>query len=302
MFRAPLWQSERNEFRVPLEEMKSKQMQTLEQFCRCDMSKQYENLHELCFDWWMFPIDDGSKEQFNIGGEADVIELRSNEEWFRGYREAVQLVARAWGWDVDQAKRIEPQEADMGWSHWDIRLAKIIRSLYLFEQADYMGSMQAFARDLQENEKNGEGFFYGDRCLDELLHFSLPRDQYPQPDPMPVPSTPDLQDAVFGTAWAKQSCTMFLATGTGLSGLKDVSSADAMEHVLEAVLDVVCGRGVATHDLPWLVAVCRALPDPQAAVAHARAMLTPGSPFMESWSGDLPQGHLAQLQGAFATV
>merc|ERR1712159_949045 len=67
----------------------------------------------------------------------------------------------------------------MGWSNWDVRLAKIVRSLYLFEQKDYMESMQVFARDLMQNEKKGRGFFYDEICLDELLHFSLPRDQYP---------------------------------------------------------------------------------------------------------------------------
>lgn len=38
-----------------------------------------------------------------------------------------------------------------------------------------LNSVQAFARELQKNEKKQEGFFYGRINLQELLYFQLPR-------------------------------------------------------------------------------------------------------------------------------
>lgn len=123
----------------------------------------------------MFPIDDGSHPQFNVRCEADVAKLRADQEWLSGYREAVTLCARAWGWDAERATRVEPREDGMGWTQWDVRLAKMIRSLWLFEEAALLRSMQAFARALQRKEKGGRSFCYGRVCLDEILHMALPR-------------------------------------------------------------------------------------------------------------------------------
>ena len=56
-----------------------------------------------------------------------------------------------------------------------VRLAKVCRSLYLFEQADLLESVQEYARGVQLQEKRGAAFRYGAVVLDELLHFRLPR-------------------------------------------------------------------------------------------------------------------------------
>lgn len=64
-----------------------------------------------------------------------------------------RLASAAWGWDLDQACRIDPPENGMAWTNWDVRLAKMCRSVYLLEQGDMLASLQKFARDLQENEK-----------------------------------------------------------------------------------------------------------------------------------------------------
>ena len=78
----------------------------------------------------MFPIDDGSKPSFNVSSQRDVDTLLADPGWAAGYREAVALAARAWGWDVDAAARVAPAEPGMGWTDWDIRLSKIIRSAW----------------------------------------------------------------------------------------------------------------------------------------------------------------------------
>ena len=191
------------------------------------------SLHNAHFDWFMFPIDDGSRREFNVGSDADVQILRSDPEWLANYRESVRLVARAWGWDcewgmgsdkagtqlglaggesagggtatasedsvdvaTDQAqggastttasqpavsaqkqigRRFLAGEAAGSWTDWDVRLAKIVRSLWMFEEEEYFHSMQNFARSVHEKEKGGESFFYGGICLDEMLAMELPR-------------------------------------------------------------------------------------------------------------------------------
>lgn len=130
--------------------------------------KDWVGLHGLHFDWWQFPIDDGSRCEFNLKSENDVKVLSSNKVWLDGYLESVRLVMYAWGWDVDLACFCE----DGGfWNKWDIRLAKIIRSLWLFQQKDYFASVQLFANKVND----GTGFHYGRICLDEILHMQLPR-------------------------------------------------------------------------------------------------------------------------------
>jgi len=159
---------------------KDKQFETLEIFRNCRDRGNFERVHNAHYDWWMFPIDDGSKADWNVTCEADVEALRSDAEWLAGYREGVRLVAYAWGWDVDAVARVEPIIPSMGYRGWDVRLAKICRSLYLFEETALLSSMQTFAREVQRTEKNGKSFFYGRICLDELLYFELPRREAPQ--------------------------------------------------------------------------------------------------------------------------
>jgi hypothetical protein len=104
--------------------------------------------------------------------ESDIDTLRSNPNWLSRYRESVKLVALAWGWDIDACCLVE----DGGvWDKKDVRLAKIIRSLWLFEQFDYFVSMQTFAHQINDNIYNKQGFRYGRICLDEILYMKLPR-------------------------------------------------------------------------------------------------------------------------------
>lgn len=160
-----------------LETFKAKQAETLSMFRKYAEAGTWDKLHRHHFDWWMFPIDDGSKAEFNLCSEEDVAALQGDPQWLEGYHEALKLAAAAWGWDLEKACRIEPPETGMAWTNWDVRLAKMCRSLYLMEEETFLDSLQKFARDLQEKEKEGKGFFYGTICLDELLYFQLPRTQ-----------------------------------------------------------------------------------------------------------------------------
>eukprot|EP00933_Yihiella_yeosuensis_P048313 TRINITY_DN4441_c0_g6_i1.p1 TRINITY_DN4441_c0_g6~~TRINITY_DN4441_c0_g6_i1.p1 ORF type:complete len:239 (+),score=56.93 TRINITY_DN4441_c0_g6_i1:44-760(+) len=153
----------------------AKQRETLQQLQNYKQEDRWDRIHRAHYDWWMFPIDDGSKADFNVYNEEDVDALKSNEEWLANYHEGVALVAEAWGWDVAASQRIEQLATGQAYSGWDVRLAKMCRSLYLFEQKPLLDSMQAFAREVQQKEKEGGSFFYGTVCLDELLYFELPR-------------------------------------------------------------------------------------------------------------------------------
>ena len=69
--------------------------------------------------------------------------------------------------DVERARPVEGAQAARGqaWTHWDVRLAKIVRSLWLFECDELMLSMQKFARTVKPHG----GFRYGSVALDELF-------------------------------------------------------------------------------------------------------------------------------------
>jgi len=159
-----------------VETLKAKQRETLKDFAACEASGDWEQLHCGHFDWWMFPIDDGSKPEFNLRSEDDVTAIRSDRIWFDGYHEAVRFAAAAWGWDVATSMRIDPRLPGMGYTaNKDVRLFKMCRSLYLFEDVELLASMQAFAREVQLIEKGGRKFYHKRIVLDELLYLSLPR-------------------------------------------------------------------------------------------------------------------------------
>ena len=150
------------------------QMQTkyLDFFKSCAELNNWAKLQRDHFDWWIFPIDDSSRPEYNLYSEDDIGLLRSDPIWLNNYRESVRIIASSWGWDVEDSCRIPNGGA---WNHHDVRLAKVIRSLWLFEITEYFNSMQEFARSDQKNEKGGRGFHYGRINLDEMLYMRLPR-------------------------------------------------------------------------------------------------------------------------------
>ena len=174
--RPPKWYKsnagDKERVKLAVDEFHRLQAQYLDLFrAACD-SGEWNRIHDRHFDWWQFPIDDGSREEFNVRSESEVDLLRSHPDWLTGYRESVKLVAKAWGWDIEEGVVMK----DAGfWDKKDVRLAKMIRSLWLFEQADYFQSLQRFAQYVNENQNKNRGLFYGRICLDEVLYMELPR-------------------------------------------------------------------------------------------------------------------------------
>ena len=161
----------RNARRAPLEDFLAAQRRTLAALRDLAARGAWLEVHAMHFDWWMFPIEDGRRPEYNVF-RADVAELRADATWRAGYAEGVALVARAWGWDAARAEPIPDgaRHAHQRWNFWDVRLAKMVRSLWLFDEEKLFLSMQKLARTL----KPDGGFRYGTLCLDEILYFQTP--------------------------------------------------------------------------------------------------------------------------------
>jgi hypothetical protein len=143
----------------------------------------------------------------------------------------------------------------MEWTDWDVRLSKILRSLWLFEEAALLKSMQQFAREIQANEKDGHGFYYGSINLQELLYFELPRRSAIPEESMDLESVSPpgaLSDVAVDPAGAGG---VAVAAATGVSGgTAGVGSSVA------AAAGGGCGGGAAaspkaytTHSGHWTV-------------------------------------------------
>ena len=158
---------QRNPKRLPLDDFKREQRRTLEALRERASRDAWREIHALHFDWWMFPIEDGRRAGFNVL-EADAAELGADLAWRTGYVEGVELVCRAWGWDAKAAEPLGAKHDDQTWSWWDVRLAKMIRSLWLFEEDALLLSLQKLARTI----KPDGGFRYGTVNLDEILYMA----------------------------------------------------------------------------------------------------------------------------------
>eukprot|EP00906_Rhabdomonas_costata_P025697 RCo036712 len=156
-----------------LRTLRCKHSETTAKFREFAAKAQWPRIHSMHYDWWMFPLERNTKPGTGIYDvlPADIEELKADPTFMAEYREGVRLAALAWGWEVDHAKPVLPLQNGMGWSNWDIRLAKILRSLWLFEDGPYFASMQAYARLLKPHG----GFTHKGRDLDEVLLMTLPR-------------------------------------------------------------------------------------------------------------------------------
>lgn len=154
--------------------LRNQQIIYLAKFRAAALSKAWGHINDDHFDWWMFPCDFGSKEEYVIRSESEIAQLLADAAWLANYRESVRIVSRALGWDIEK-RLIITDGSGGGWrSDKDIRLAKIIRSLWLLGQAEYMLSLQEFARFIQTRLYNGGSFWYT-HCLDDMLLLKLPR-------------------------------------------------------------------------------------------------------------------------------
>ncbi len=96
------------------------------------------------FDWWMFPIDRPSAGYGNYYQVSlqDVVRLKQDPEFMRNYREGVVLVAKSWGWDLENRQDLTSNI--QRWTDYQVRLGKMLHSLQLFDQFDLRGSLIYF--------------------------------------------------------------------------------------------------------------------------------------------------------------
>lgn len=158
-------------------EVKVRQTEFLAKFRRHAAKENWDAIHDDHFDWWQFPIDDGSREQFNLKSEEDIRDLVSDTQFMDQFHESLRIVSLAFGWDID-AKT--PVDSARQWvqnrrGNKDVRLAKMIRSAWLLSAQSYFESLQEFAKYINKEIYRGNGFKYGHICLDEILFMSLPR-------------------------------------------------------------------------------------------------------------------------------
>ena len=119
------------------------QQRQLSKFRAAAAAGRWARIHKDHFDWWMFPIEDGSQPGYNVYAE-DVAALLADEEWVGGFTEGIEMVALAWGWELGASRPVSDPAAAAGqaWQDWDIRLAKMIRSAWLFGQPEARQSLQ----------------------------------------------------------------------------------------------------------------------------------------------------------------
>jgi hypothetical protein len=179
--RRPKWEVDQepsNEF-LNINRFKSKQSEFLQKFRQSEALGRWNEIREDHFDWWQFPIDSGSLPEYNLRSEDDISALKSDPEWAEGYRESIRLVARSFGWDVENSKLCEAdcggpwEEIIMG--NKDVRLYKMIRSTWLFGLGDYLESLRAFAVYIDTQIYKDKGFHYGRIHFKDILLMRHPR-------------------------------------------------------------------------------------------------------------------------------
>lgn len=127
--------------------IKVKHEEYLKFFKNCEAEKKWGEIHSAHYDWWMFPIDNKSGGRINeyTVSESDIKELKNDPEFMKNYLKGVELVVRAWGWELLDEKAAENRTPEQKWTGWDVRLGKMADSLKLFEQDVYHEKLRIFA-------------------------------------------------------------------------------------------------------------------------------------------------------------
>jgi len=70
-------------------------------------------------------------------------------------------------------KEIEDHVRNTGWTKWDVRLSKVIRSCWMFGEKERFESLQLYAWSVFAREKQGKAFKYGPIDVSEMLFMRL---------------------------------------------------------------------------------------------------------------------------------
>lgn len=179
--RPPQWTQTREKYDTfNIAFVKEQQTKYLERLRTRSQNRDWDGIHTDHFDWWQFPIDDGSRKECNLCCERDIERLLEDAVWIEGYKESLRIVGRAFGWDIERAQLTDSLDGG-NWganthSNRDVRLYKMIRSTWLFGLKDYFASLQAFAKHIDSEWHENKGFFYGIVKLADIHSLSLPRD------------------------------------------------------------------------------------------------------------------------------
>lgn len=134
---------------VGLPRLKQQHGWQLARFEKWAAARKWISFHMAHYDWWMFPIDRPSRFGYAWTVLADdVAELKEDEAFVRGYLRGVELLALAWGWDLNARDYVPNPDKMQYWVNHPIRLYKCLRSLNLFGYGTPFESLCLFARDL----------------------------------------------------------------------------------------------------------------------------------------------------------
>ena len=106
--------------------------------------QEHTNHPDSSFDWWMFPINRESASfgrQYQLTNE-DVEALKRDPAFIQNYRKGVILVAKSWGWDLENRRDLTNNKQH--WTNYQVRLGKMVHSLKLFGQNDLLGNLVHF--------------------------------------------------------------------------------------------------------------------------------------------------------------
>ena len=143
---------------VLLKALQVKQQESLQKLEALAKDGQWQHLQmqtdnpDSAFDYWMFPIDYPSNkygDQYTVSS-ADIDALKITPLWMKNYRNGVLLVAKSWGWDLENQQDLT--NSVQRWTGFEVRLQKMLRSLRLFGQDDLLQALDHFAAAIYQPE------------------------------------------------------------------------------------------------------------------------------------------------------
>lgn len=140
---------------IGLEKLKQKHFSQYTQFVAWADNREWQQFHNNHYDWWMFPINQGSSYGLEYTVYADDVELlKQDEPFIKNYLHGVELLALAWGWDLKNQCLISKPDKNQCWQNWSIRLQKAIMSLLLFGYKTEAKSLLLYAQSLINQNVN----------------------------------------------------------------------------------------------------------------------------------------------------
>lgn len=144
---------------VGLEALKQKQKEHLAKLEEFADNGQWKHLQrhtphrDSGFDWWMFPTTRASNSygaQYQLTPRY-IQALQNDKDFMKSYREGVLLVAKSWGWDLEN--NVDFDEPDLKWDGYQVRLGKMLQSLTEFGQKDLHDNLVSFVQAHHIDEK-----------------------------------------------------------------------------------------------------------------------------------------------------